>query len=255
MKRWICLDTALMPDGQTISLNEHDGSYSVQIGGAELMSTRRHASEEKIAELACAHAAEIRGARVLIGGLGFGFTLQAALSVLRSDAAIVVAEIQASVISWNRNPLLPLAATAMADARVTVLQQDVRDVICKSQGDFDSIILDVDNGPAALSTSGNRRLYELEGLTMARGALRPNGCLAVWSAGADAAFEKLLARAGFVVEVQRCRAHAKSGGWHTIFLARRQAVSVPIGVASSRGRRSPRRLRPAGRLPSDALPA
>jgi len=220
MKKWTCLDTALMPDGQTISLNEHDGGYSVRIEGAELMSTRRHASEEKLAELACAHAAGIRGARVLIGGLGFGFTLRAALSALRSDAAVVVAEIQAAVIAWNRNPSLPLAADAMADARVTVLQEDVGQVIWKNPGGFDSIVLDVDNGPAALSTEGNRRLYDLEGLTMARGALRPKGCLAVWSAGPDAAFGKLLARAGFVVDVERCRAHAKSGGWHTVFLGR-----------------------------------
>ena len=220
MKRWICLETALMPDGQIISLNEHDGSYSVRINGAELMSTRRHASEEKLAELACAHAAEIRGARVLIGGLGFGFTLKAALSSLRGDAAVVVAEIQAAVIAWNRNPSLPLASDALADARVTVLREDVREVIGKNPGGFDSIILDVDNGPAALSTEGNRRLYDLEGLHMARGALRPKGCLAVWSAGPDAAFGKLLARAGFRVEVQRCRAHAKSGGWHTVFLGR-----------------------------------
>jgi spermidine synthase len=220
MKRWICLDTALMPDGQTISLNEHDGSYSVRIDGAELMSTRRHASEEKIAELACAHAAGIRGARILIGGLGFGFTLQAALSALRSDAAVVVAEIQSAVIAWNRNPSLPLAADAIADARVTILQEDVLEVIRQNPGGFDSIVLDVDNGPAALSTEGNRRLYDLEGLTAARCALRPKGCLAVWSAGPDAAFGKLLARAGFAVQIERCRARATSGGWHTVFLGR-----------------------------------
>ncbi len=220
MKRWTCLDTAPMPDGQTISLNEHDGSYSVRIGGAELMSTRRHASEEKIAELACAHAAAIPGARVLIGGLGFGFTLQAALSALRPDAGVVVAEIQAAVISWNRNPAWPLAAGALGDARVTVLQQDVSEVIRNCKGGFDSIILDVDNGPAALSTDGNRLLYGLEGLQRARAALRPKGCLAIWSAAPDAAFGKVLGRAGFQVEVQRCRAHATSGGWHTVFLGR-----------------------------------
>ena len=220
MKKWTCLDTALMPDGQTISLNEHDGGYSVRIEGAELMSTRRHASEEKIGELACAHVARIRAARVLIGGLGFGFTLRAALSALRSDAAVVVAEIQAAVIAWNRNPSLPLAADAMADVRVTILQEDVREVIRNNPGGFDSIILDVDNGPAALSTEGNRHLYSLQGLQIARGALRPKGCVAIWSAGPDAAFGKLLARAGFQVEVHRCRAHAQSGGWHTVFLGR-----------------------------------
>jgi spermidine synthase len=220
MKRWTCLDTALMPDGQTISLNGHDGSYSVRIAGAELMSTRRHASEEKLAELACARAVEIPAARVLIGGLGFGFTLQAALSTLRTDATVVVAEIQSAVISWNRNPAFPFAGAALEDARVTVLQEDVREVIRVSQCSFDSIILDVDNGPAALSTKENHRLYDLEGLKIARGALRAKGCLAVWSAAPDTAFENVLERAGFRVEVQRCRAHAKSGGWHTVFLGR-----------------------------------
>lgn len=218
MKKWTTLDTALMPDGKTISLYEHDGSYSVRVGGAELMSTRRHASEEKIAELACARVKGISGRRVLIGGLGLGFTLKAALSVLPRDAAVVVAEILSAVIGWNRNPDFPLAADAMADRRVTVLQKDVGEIIRESRCTFDCIILDVDNGPAALSTEGNGRLYTANGLQSIRTALRPGGCVAVWSAAPDSAFEKLLARAGFVVDVQRCRPHANSGGWHTIFI-------------------------------------
>jgi len=220
MKKWTSVDTAVMPDGKTISLNEHDGSYSVRVDGVDLMSTRRHASEEKIAELACAHAADIRGARVLIGGLGFGFTLKAALSALAADATVVMAEIVAAVVAWNRNPSYNLAADAMADPRVIVLQKDVADVIGESRGRFDSIILDVDNGPVALSTEGNRRLYDYKGLHSARTALRPSGCLAIWSAVPDPAFEKLMARVGFAVEVQRCRPHANSGGRHIIFVGR-----------------------------------
>ena len=164
MKKWTSVDTALMPDGKTISLNEHDGTYSVRVNGAELMSTRRHASEEKLAELACAQAMDICGPRVLIGGLGFGFTLKAALSALPNDAIVIVAEILAAVVAWNRNPSFNLAADAMVDRRVIVLQRDVADVISESQGNFDCIILDVDNGPAALSTEGNRRLYDGKGL-------------------------------------------------------------------------------------------
>jgi spermidine synthase len=220
MKKWTSVDTALMPDGKTISLNEHDGTYSVRVDGANLMSTRRHASEEKIAELACAHAAGIRGARVLIGGLGFGFTLKAALSVLAADATVVMAEILAAVIAWNRNPSFNLAGDAMADPRVIVLQRDVSDVISEFRGSFDSIILDVDNGPSALSTEGNHRLYDSKGLHLTRAALRPSGCVAIWSAAPDPAFEKLMVRAGFAVQVQRRRAHAGSGGWHTIFVGR-----------------------------------
>jgi spermidine synthase len=220
MKKWTSVDTALMPGGKTISLNEHDGSYSIRVDGIDLMSTRRHASEEKMAELACAQAANKRGARVLIGGLGFGFTLKAALSALAADATVVMAEILAAVVAWNRNPSFPLAADAMADPRVIVLQKDVADVIGESLGSFDSIILDVDNGPVALSTEGNQRLYDFKGLRLIRAALRPGGCVAIWSAAPNPAFEKLMARAGFAVDVQRCRPHANSGGWHIIFVGR-----------------------------------
>jgi spermidine synthase len=223
MKKWTSIDHALTPDGKTISLNEHDGSYTIRVDGADLMSTRRHGSEERIAELACAHVAGVAGlggARVLIGGLGFGFTLKAALAMLPADATVVTAEILAPVIAWNLNPSFHLAADAMADPRAVVLEEDVGDVIRKSSRSFDSIILDVDNGPAALTTGGNQRLYELKGLNQARAALRPGGCLAIWSAAPDAAFEKLMAHAGFRVHVERCRAHGNSGGWHTIFLGR-----------------------------------
>jgi spermidine synthase len=220
MKKWTSVKIALMPDGKTISLNEHDGNYSIRVDGAELMSTRRHASEEKIAELACAHIAGIPGARVLIGGLGFGFTLRSALSALAGDATVVMVEILAAVVAWNRNPSFNLAACALADPRVIVLQKDVGEVIRESPDSFDSIILDVDNGPAALSTGSNRHLYDSEGLHRARAALRPGGCVAIWSAAADPAFEKLMASAGFEVDVQRCRAHANSGGRHTLFIGR-----------------------------------
>ena len=149
MKKWTTVDQALTPDGKTISLNEHDGSYAIRVAGIPLMSTRQHASEEKLAELACARVREIRRARVLVGGLGFGFTLKAALAALAADATVVMAEILGSVIAWNRNPAFPLAAEALADPRVVVLQQDVGEVIREARGSFDSIILDVDNGPAA----------------------------------------------------------------------------------------------------------
>jgi spermidine synthase len=220
MKKWTSIDRTLTPDGKTISLNQHDGSYTIRVDGADLMSTRRHGSEEKIAELACAHAASTRGARVLIGGLGFGFTLKAALAMLPADATVVTAEILAPVIAWNLNPAFRLAADAMADPRALVLEEDVGDVIRKSHVSFDSIILDVDNGPTALTTGSNQRLYDLKGLQHGRAALKPGGCLAIWSAAPDAPFAKLMAHAGFQVSVERCRAHGNSGGWHSIFLGR-----------------------------------
>jgi spermidine synthase len=219
VKKWNTVDQALTPDGKTISLHEHDGSYMIRVDGVPLMSTRQHASEEKLAELACAHLGGIRSARVVIGGLGFGFTLRAALAAVAADATVVIAEILGAVIAWNWNAAFPLAADVLADHRVTVLEQDVGDLICREDGSFDAIILDVDNGPAALSTSGNRRLYDSAGLQNARAALRPGGCLAFWSVAPDPAFERLMKQEGFRVEVRRCRSHVSSGRWHTLFLA------------------------------------
>jgi spermidine synthase len=220
VKKWTAVDQALTPDGKTVSLYEHDGSYMIRVDGVPLMSTRQHASEEMLAELACAHVRGTRGAQVLIGGLGFGFTLRAALATVGADAQVMVAEILSAVIAWNRNASFPLAADALADPRVTVLQQDAGEAICEGRGSFDAIVLDVDNGPAALSTSGNLRLYDSSGLRNARAALRPGGCLAVWSVAPDPAFERRMAQAGFRVEVQRCRSHLSSGRWHTLFLGR-----------------------------------
>ena len=139
MKKWTTVDKTLV-DGKTISLDEHDGSYTIRVDGAALMSTRQHGSEEKIAELACAHLKGKRRARVLIGGLGFGFTLKAALSAVGPDATVVVAEILAAVIAWNRNPSFNLAVVAVADPRVIVLQQDVIEVIRQERSGFDTLL-------------------------------------------------------------------------------------------------------------------
>jgi spermidine synthase len=220
VKKWTTVDTAPTPDGRTISLMEHDGSYSIRVEGAELMSTRQHASEEKIAELACAHLKNKRGARVLVGGLGFGFTLKAALAVVAPDARVIVAEILSAVIAWNRNPSFHLAGESMDDPRVTILQQDVREAILHNQGGFDSIILDVDNGPAALTADGNAGLYGHAGLQLAKNALRPGGCVGFWAAAPDVAFEKQMRHAGFTVELVRCRSRPNSGSWHTLFMGR-----------------------------------
>lgn len=220
MKPLVFLDEAIMPDGGTISLTRRDGVYSVGINGLELMSTHRHQSEDRIAELACAHVAKLPGAKVMIGGLGFGFTLKAALACLPRDASVMQVEILEAIVAWNRNPSYPLASKALLDPRVTLVQQDVAAVIRNSPKQFDSIILDVDNGPAAFSTEGNHALYDMQGLQLAREALRPGGCVAYWSAFASGPFEKRMAKAGFKVEVQRCQAHANGGGWHTIFLGR-----------------------------------
>jgi len=222
LKKRVLLDQSLTPEGGVLTLHEHDGAYDIQLNASPLMSTRQHSSEEKLAELACEPLKSKARARVLIGGLGFGFTLKAALAALPADATVIVAELLEAVVAWNRNPAYPLASEALADPRVTVKQSDVAEVIRSAPGSFDAVILDVDNGPAAFSAPGNGKLYQDSGLRLTRSALRPGGCAAYWSAGPNATFEKLLGRAGFNVEVQRCRAHGQSGSWHTLFLARSQ---------------------------------
>lgn len=220
MKKTNLLAEATTPDGEALTLHEHDGTYSIRIAGQELMSTRRFASEEKLAELACAHVRTAKGARVLIGGLGFGFTARAALANLGPDASVTIAELLPPVIAWNENPDYPLAKDVLADKRVRVVQRDVYKVINEVRPGFDAIMLDVDNGPQAMTDESNARLYEEVGLAQARAALRKGGCLGIWSAAEDPRFAKRLSKAGFQVTVERARAHATSGGWHTLFLAR-----------------------------------
>ncbi|WP_420124956.1 spermidine synthase [Longimicrobium sp.] len=221
MKRVERLGEAVAPDGSVLTLYRHDGAYSIRVGAHELMSTRRHHSEDVLAELVCAPLAEQEGARVLIGGLGLGFTLRTALGLLAADAQVVVAEIVDEVIRWNRNPDYALAADALADPRVDLRHDDVANVLQANPGGFDAIMLDVDNGAAPLTTRGNAGLYRAQGIRRAAAALRPGGRLAYWSADPDAAFEKALRGAGLTVQVERVRAHPTLKSWHTIFVARR----------------------------------
>ena len=182
-------------------LYRHDGAYSIRVDGVDLMSTRRHHSEDTLAELVCLPLRQAKDVRVLIGGLGLGFTLKAALRTLAPDARVVVAEIAAEVIGWNMNPDYNLAAAALADERVDLRHDDVANVLKQSRGQFDAIMLDVDNGAEPLTTSGNAQLYRHVGIQMAVAALRPNGRLAYWSANGDSHFEQSLRDAGLSVEV------------------------------------------------------
>ena len=226
MKRTERLGEAVAPDGTVLALHRHDGDCALLVNGRELMSTRRHLSEDVLAELVCAPLRERVGARVLIGGLGLGFTLRAALRSLAPDARVVVAEIVEEVIRWNRNPDYALAADALLDPRVDLRHDDVANVLQASAGGFDAIMLDVDNGAAPLTTRGNAGLYRAEGIRRAAAALRPGGRLAYWSAGGDPEFETALRRAGMAVEVTRARAHPGLGSWHTIFVAGRAEAAA-----------------------------
>ena len=183
------------------------------------MSSRMHGSEEALATFACQRARTLEQPRVLIGGLGMGFTLRATLDLLPPDAMVVVAEWVPAVVEWNRGPLGPLAGQPLEDKRVRVEIDDVAITLSSRAGQFDAVLLDVDNGPAPLTASNNAGLYDDRGIAIARAALKMNGVLAVWSAREDRKFEQRLRHGRFDIEVERVRGRLKNGGpRHTIFL-------------------------------------
>lgn len=221
MKPTRLLDRSVTPDGTPLTLHEHDGTLSIRVGGVELMSTRQHHSEERMAELACADLGDSRRAAVLIGGLGLGFTLRETLRHVAADATVVVAELVPAVIAWNRNPAYRLAADVIDDPRVEIVASDVAEVLAESRGRFDRIMLDVDNGASGLTAAANDGLYGMNGLGAARSALKPRGRLAVWSAGPDHRFVARMEEAGFTVEVVKARTHPTGGSWNSIFVGTR----------------------------------
>jgi spermidine synthase len=194
------------------------------LGGNQLMNSRLSGSEVALATLACARTADRPARKILIGGLGMGFTLRAALTVAGAKATIVVAELVPAVIAWAQGPLSSLFGDALGDPRVDLRQADVVEVIRAKKAFYDAILLDVDNGPEGLTRSANDRLYHAAGLADAYAALRPGGVLAVWSGGPDDAFTQRLRRAGFVAEDIAVRATgARKGARHRIWLATRPA--------------------------------
>lgn len=224
MKSWILLDTAqATADGKELRLYQHDADFSIKVGGVELMNSRMHGSEEELARLACAEISHFPNARILIGGLGMGFTLRAALDALSAKAQVEVAELIPAVVKWNHGALAALAESPLTDKRVTIHEMDVRKMIKAGRGQYSAILLDVDNGPGSLFTKTNDRLYSMKGLHDARAALRREGILAVWSAGPDADFTRRLGGVGFEVKVVRVNARSgpKAGGHHWIWLARK----------------------------------
>lgn len=224
MRPWTLLDTAEIPGTKgELRFYQRGDEHSIMIaGGGELMNSRIHGSEDALAELSCARLADRPAARVLIGGLGIGFTLAAALRTLGPEAQVVVAELIPAVVRWNRGPLGVHADHPLDDPRATVRESDVANLIKSERQAYDAILLDVDNGPEGLTRKDNDWFYRNAGLTAAFRALRPDGVLAVWSAGPDAAFSERLRHVGFEVEEVRTRAHrAKKGAMHTIWLAGR----------------------------------
>lgn len=215
----VLLDTASLPGGGALRLVQRGNEYSIMLGAEELMNSRRTGSEAALARLACAALGARPRPRVLIGGLGLGFTLRAALPLLPPDAEIVVAELVPAVVKWARGPLAHLHGTSLDDARVRVVEEDV--ALSVGEGTWDAILLDVDNGPDGLTVATNDRLYGREGLAAARRALRPGGVLALWSARPDTAFAARLRRAGFRVEEHEARSGGGRGARHVVWIAAR----------------------------------
>lgn len=222
MLPWIKLDTAGIPGGrEELTLKRRGDEFSIMLGSNELMNSRVSGSEEALAKLSCASLEDRPAPRLLIGGLGMGFTLRAALAVLGPDARIAVAELVPAVVAWARGPMAGIFAGCLDDPRVAILEADVADAIADASNAYDAILLDVDNGPDGLSRAANDRLYDARGLATARRALAPGGVLAVWSAHPDRAFAARLRRAGFAVEEVNTRARGKRGARHVIWLARK----------------------------------
>ena len=221
MNPWILLDQITVPgDGGIMKLYQRAHEFSISIKNDELMNSRMHGSEDALAELACKRVADREKPRVLIGGLGMGFTLSAALANLGANAEVVVAELVPAVVQWNRTHLAELAGHPLDDPRVTVRESDVRLLIKADKDAYDAILLDVDNGPDGLTHEGNDRLYSHGGLAAAKAALKPGGILGVWSAEPDKSFSKRLRGSGFKMEEISVRARGKRGGRrHTIWLA------------------------------------
>jgi len=220
MKPWELLGEARTPDGKLLALTRRGNEYVIHADGKSLMSSRMHGSEEALAAFACRRLGAREAPRVLVGGLGMGFTLRALLDGLSAEAEVVVAELVPAVVAWNRGPLGPLARHPLADRRVRVELGDVAYLLHARRAAFDAVLLDVDNGPRAFTAEANAGLYADRGLAALRAALRPGGTLAVWSAWDDRKFEHRLRHAGFEVAVERVRARLRKGGpRHTIFLA------------------------------------
>ena len=219
---WQHLDTTTVPGGGELRLKRRGAEFSISLGRIELMNSRLSGSEEALATLAAERLAGRKAPRVLIGGLGMGFTLRAALRSFPPDAALVVSELVPAVVTWARGPMAELFAGCLDDPRVSIRVEDVAGIIGERRGAWDAILLDVDNGPDGLTAAANDGLYGHAGLAAAKAALKPGGVLAVWSAYRDAGFAQRLKDGGFAVEARTVRAHrGKSGAKHVIWLAGR----------------------------------
>jgi spermidine synthase len=218
---WVLLDTAIVPGGGgELRLKQRGAEFSIMLDHNELMNSRLSGSEQALATLACERIRSRASPRILIGGLGMGFTLRAALGALGPTARIVVAELVPAVVAWARGPMAEVFGTSLSDPRVSIREADVGHLIGAERSAYDAILLDVDNGPEGLTRKTNDALYDMKGLGAARAALRQGGVLAVWSSKPNPKFTWRVRRAGFDVEEVRARADgARGGARHVIWIA------------------------------------
>ncbi len=212
------------PDGAALTLVRQSGRLQVQVNGIILMSSHVHGSEEAMAHISCAPLHDKVRATVLVGGLGMGYTLRATLDALGPDAEVTVSELHPALVEWNRGVLGPLAGHPLADPRVKLVEGDVAALLRASPGAFDVVLLDVDNGPEAFTSSKNAWLYSQAGLGVVRSSLRPGGMLVVWSAFPAPGFPSALARAGLRAETVNVRARLKKGSRHVLYVGRLKPV-------------------------------
>lgn len=224
---WEELDRVTIPGARSeLSLHRRQAEFSIRVNGYELMNSRVHGSEESVAELVCEPLAGVPAPRVLAGGLGMGYSLAACNRCLGADAEIQVVEIVPAVVRWCEGPLGSLAGYPLRDPRVRVRQQDIRQLLASAKAAYHGIVLDVDNGPSGLTQPTNGQLYTDRGLRTLATALKPQGRLGVWSAGADPAFTRRLRAAGFHVDVHRVPARrGKRGASHTLWIASKREPS------------------------------
>lgn len=228
MKERLEIASATTPDGEKISLVQHDKDYAFLIGPQELMLSRQHASEESLATLGCERLSEHRNPNVLVGGLGMGFTLRTVLNLLPSGATIEVVELIPEIVQWNRQYLGDLADHPLRDSRVKVSIGDVMNSIRKTDAKLDALLLDVDNGPHALTHKQNQIIYSAAGIRAIGKALSKKGCVAIWSSSPDRSFEKRLKKEGFHVRWFRVPAyHGSKSANRTIWVASQNLQSLP----------------------------
>jgi spermidine synthase len=221
---WTQLGSAQIPNnGGELKFSQRGDEFSIRLSGirGELMNSRLYNSEKVLAELGCAHLNSTNNAQVLVGGLGMGYTLAAALKAVSESSQVTVAELIPEVVLWNQGPLGNCAKNPLKDPRTKVHVGDVRELLKVSQPTFDAILLDVDNGPEGLTHKDNSSIYSPQGLQQIYATLRPKGMVAIWSAGPDYLFTVRLKKAGFIADTRIVRARPGKGSRHTIFLGRK----------------------------------